>query len=119
MGMRIVAFDFTCSLIQKEITPPFLYIAANGGYQCIFRDCVSRTAAGKGRAVLEGLGLPPEVIDACFVNNRGDVEAAIQAGLLRWSEGGGCTWNALLRAMIYARIGYRHCVGLRDKIIGH
>ena len=80
---------------------------------------MSRIAASKGRAVLEGLGLPPEVIEACYVNNPRDVEAAIHAGLIRWSEGAGCTWKALLNAMVYARIGYNHCVGLRDKVLAN
>ena len=51
----------------------------------LFRKYVSRKAATKGRAVLEGVGLLTETIDACFSSHPLDEEGAVQAGLTRWS----------------------------------
>ena len=73
----------------------------------LFRKHISKRAAGKGRAVLEGVGLDAATIEACFRNNPLDEEAAVQAGLTKWVEGKGCqppTWNVLLEAMEYAEI---------------
>lgn len=86
------------------------------GYAIVFRKYVSRKAAGKGRAVLEGLGLPPETIEACFVNNPLNEEAAVQAGLNRWREGHHGhtpTWKALIGAMGYAGVAVQHIEGLK------
>ena len=56
-----------------------------------FRKYVSRKAATKGRAVLEGVGLLTETMDACFTSRPLDEEGAVQAGLTRWSgEQGVC-----------------------------
>ena len=46
---------------------------------------MSRKAATKGRAVLEGVGLLTETIDPCFSSHPLDEEGAVQAGLTRWS----------------------------------
>ena len=45
----------------------------------LFRKYVSRKAATKGRAVLEGVGLLTETIDACFSTHPQDEEGAVQA----------------------------------------
>lgn len=108
---------FISQLHSKKIAPPILHIAANDRYQCIFREYVSRKAADKGRAILEGLGLSPAEIATCYENYPRNVEEAVQAGLIKWSEGGGCTWRVLLEAMVYARIAYHHCKWLLDKIL--
>lgn len=97
-----------------------IYIAAieEHAYQRLFREFVSRKAAGKGRAVLEGLGHPPETIQACYVDNPLNEEAAVQAGLIKWTERDGdhCTWQVLLDAMRYAGIGAIHCKNLKDEL---
>ena len=85
----------------------------------LFREHVSRTAAGKGRAVLEGLWLDAPTIEACFVNNSQNVEAAVQAGLTKWVEGNSCqppTWGVLVKAMDYARIDPRHIQHLKASL---
>ena len=80
---------------------------------------MSRKAAGKGRAVLEGVGLDTEAIIACFTNNPRDEEAAVQDGLWKWN-GGECrepaTWEVLLKAMEYAKIAQQHVHGLKKEL---
>ena len=76
-------------------------------YLMLFRKHVSKRAAGKGRAVLEGVWLDAATIEACFRNNPQDVEAVVQAGLTKWVEGKGRqppTWGDLMEAMNYAEI---------------
>ena len=73
----------------------------------LFRQHVSKKAAGKGKAVLEGVWLDAATIEACYRSNPRDEEAAVQAGLTKWVEGKGCqppTWKVLLEAMEYAEI---------------
>ena len=77
---------------------------------------VSRTAAGKGRAVLEGVGLHTATIEACFADHPQDAEAAVQAGLTKWIGGKGCqppTWKVLVDAMDYAGIAQQHIQALK------
>ena len=85
----------------------------------LFRKYVSRKAATKGRAVLEGVGLPTETIDACFSSHPLDEEGAVQAGLTRWSGGQGRqppTWEVLISAMEYAKIAQQHIEGLKKEL---
>ena len=85
----------------------------------LFRKYVSRQAATKDRAVLEGVGLHTETIDACFSSHHLDKEEAVQAGLTRWSSGQGTqppTWCVLLDAMDYAHIAQQHIEDLRKKL---
>ena len=85
----------------------------------LFRKYVSRKAAGKGRAVLEGLGLALETIQACFVNNPLNEEAAVQDGLNKWREGHhghSPTWKVLIGAMVYAGVAVQHIEGLKAQI---
>ena len=80
---------------------------------------VSRTAAGKGRAVLEGVGLHTATIEACFTDHPQDTEAAVQAGLTKWIGGEGRqppTWEVLLGAMKYAQIAQQHIQDLRTDL---
>ncbi len=68
----------------------------------LFRKHVSRRAADKGRAVLEGAGLDGPTIQTCFVNHPQDVEGFVHTGLTKWSGGQGLqppTWKVLLQAM--------------------
>ena len=80
---------------------------------------MSRQAAKKGRAVLEGVGLHTETIDACFSNHPNDDDGAVQEGLTKWSSGHSHkppTWEALLDAMEYAEIAENHVRGLKEKL---
>ena len=85
----------------------------------LFRKYVSRKAATKGRAVLEGVGLLTETIDACFSSHPLDEEEAVQAGLTRWSGGQGHqppTWEVLISAMEFAKIAQQHIEDLKKEL---
>ena len=85
----------------------------------LFRKYVSRKAATKGRAVLEGVGLVTETIDACFSSHPLDEEGAVQTGLTRWSGGQGRqppTWEVLISAMEYAKIAQQHIEDLKKEL---
>ena len=85
----------------------------------MLRTFVSRVGAGKGRALLEGLGLTAEMRDACYINNQSNVEEAIQSGLLQWKNGRGNspTWEVLLKAMGHAGIAVQHVAKLKEEIL--
>ena len=86
----------------------------------LFRIYVSRNAAGKARAVLEGVGLDTSTIDACFSAHPLNDEETVQAGLVRWRDGQGNkqppTWEVLISAMEYARIAQQHIKELKGKL---
>ena len=82
----------------------------------LFRKYVSRKAAGKGRAVLEGVGLDSETIGACFSSL--NEEEAVQAGLIKWCGGLGNklpSWRVLFAAMEYAQIAQQHVHDLKKE----
>ena len=82
----------------------------------LFRMYVSRKTAGKGRAVLEGVGLDSYTVELCFRANPLDEEQAVQEGLTRWIEGLSTqppTWGVLIKAMEYAGIAQQHIQGLK------
>ena len=81
----------------------------------LLRTYVSRKAAGKGRAVLEGVRLDSDTIESCFQSNPLNEEGAVQAGLIRWKDGQGRspTWKVLVEAMEYAEVAQQHIVGLK------
>ena len=84
----------------------------------LFRRHVSRNAAGKGRAVLEGVWLDAPTIEACYRSNPLDEEAAVQAGLTKWVEGNGRqppTWKVLLEAL-ENEIGQEHFLNLKSEL---
>ena len=85
----------------------------------MLRTFVSKMAAGKGRALLEGLGLTAEMRDTCYINNPSNVEEAIQSGLLEWRKGSGSspTWEVLLKAMDHAGIAVQHIAKLKEEIL--
>ena len=85
----------------------------------MLRTYVSKVAAGKGRAILEGIGLPSEMRDVCYINNPSNVEEAIQCGLLKWKNGSGDspTWAVLLKAMEYGEIAVQHITKLKEEIL--
>ena len=85
----------------------------------LFRKYVSRQAATKGRAVLEGVELDSDTIEACFSNHPLDEEEAVQAGLTKWSSGQSYkppTWEVLLDAMEYAQIAQEDEHGLKWRL---
>lgn len=86
----------------------------------LIRTHVSRKAATKGRAVLEGVVLDTPTINACFQGNTIE-EDAVQTGLTKWIEGS-CgsqppTWNLLLKAMEYATIAQQHICDLKEELV--
>ena len=85
----------------------------------LFRTHISKVAATQGRAILEGVGLPAEVIEMCYTNHPLNVEEAVQSGLIKWRGGGGSspTWRVLLKAMEYAEIGLQHIWQLKEELL--
>ena len=80
---------------------------------------MSRQSAGKGRAVLEGVGLTLETIEGCYGRHPLKEEEAVQDGLTIWSQGHDGfrpTWSTLIEAMEYARVAQQHCQGLREEL---
>ena len=92
-----------------------------GHKQCamLFRRYVSRTAAGNGRAVLEGVGLTQEMIEMCYKNSPQNEEEAIQSGLMKWRNGSGdsTTWAVLIEAMDFAQIGTQHIEAMKKELL--
>ena len=83
----------------------------------LFRKYVSRQAAKKGRAVLEGVGLDSGTIEACF--SKANEEDAVQDGLIKWKDGQGSqppTWCVLLDAMEYAQVAQQHIEDLKKRL---
>ena len=69
--------------------------------------------------MLEGIGLTPETIVACYGRHPLDEEQAVQDGLNKWAEGHhgyNPTWRVLIDAMVYAGVGQQHCQGLREEL---
>ena len=86
----------------------------------LFRRYVSRKAAGKARAVLEGVGLETTTIDACSSAHPLNDEEIVQAGLVKWRDGQGNkqppTWEVLISAMKYAGMAQQHTKELKGKL---
>ena len=81
---------------------------------------MSRKAAGKVDAVLEGVELDTATIRACISGNPTNEEKAVQDGLVKWAEGQGKqppTWAVLVEAMEYARIDQDSIKGLKEKLL--
>ena len=88
-------------------------------YLMLFRKHVSRTAADKGRAVLEGVGLDAPRIRTCFEDHIKSVEEAVHTGLIKWCEGQGLqppTWKVLLHAMSHAEIAQQDIQNLETDL---
>ena len=82
---------------------------------------MSRKAANKVEAILEGVGLDTPTINACFTAHPLNAENAVQTGLTKWTEGQGTqppTWSLLIEAMKYARIPQQDIAALK-KALGH
>lgn len=84
-----------------------------------FREYVSRCAAGKGRAVLEGVGLETEAKEMCYKNHSLNEEEAVQTGLIYWrnKKGDTATWTVLLKSMKYAEIAVQKINELEKEIL--
>ena len=81
---------------------------------------MSRKAAGKVDAVLEGVELDTATIRASISGNSTNEEKAVQDGLVKWAEGQGKqppTWAVLVEAMEYARIDQESIKGLKEKLL--
>ena len=103
-------------LVKNVFSKCFTLSTDHPDHLILFRKYVSRKAVGKGRAVLEGVGLDSETIGACFssVNE----EEAVQAGLVKWCDGQGNklpTWRVLFAAMEYAQIAQQHVHELKKE----
>lgn len=86
------------------------------GHVKLLRRHVSRRAAGKWKAVLEGVGLEIPTIEACKNENQ---EEAVQTGLTKWIEGQGDqppTWKVLLEAIEYAGIAVQYINDLKKEL---
>ena len=83
----------------------------------LFRRHISRRAAGKGRAVLEGVGLDAPTIAACFTARPSNEEEAVQEGLTKWCGGSKGfqppTWGVLIEAIEFANIAQQDIEALR------
>ena len=93
--------------------------AGRPGYSKLFRIHVSRKAARKAKAVLEGLGLDQPTINACVTAHPFDDQAIGQDGLTRWCGGKGRqppTWGTLIQAMEYAQIDQQDVQGLKEEL---
>ena len=120
MLSRKVSGELVSSVTCEECAVKCCAISADRlDHLKLFRKYVSRNAATKGRAVLEGVGLLTETIDACFSSHPLDEEGAVQASLTRWSGGQGRqppTWQVLLEAMTFAQIAQEHVQGLKKTL---
>ena len=78
---------------------------------------MSRQAWGKGRALLEALGLTEAQIAQCYGMHPLNEEESVQDGLQVWIEGGrNTTWGDLLRAMETAGIAIQQRDGLKEEL---
>ena len=85
----------------------------------LFKRYVSRNAAWIGKTVLEGVGLPMDVIYMCHRACSSNEVEAVQMGLIKWREGGGGspTWMVLLKAMEHAGISVQHIMKLKEELL--
>ena len=104
-------------LARNVLVRSLAFSADRPDHLILFRTFVSRQAATKGRAVLEGVGLDSDTIEACF--STASEEDAVQTGLIKWKDGQGTqppTWCVLLNAMEYAHIAQQHIEDLKKEL---
>ena len=78
---------------------------------------MSQQAWGKGRALLEALGLSGAQVAECYGMHPLNEKEAVQHGLQVWLEGGtNTTWEALLGAMETAEIDVQQREGLKEEL---
>ena len=85
----------------------------------LLRKYISRRAAGKARAVLEGVGLDVPTIAACFSAHPMN-EGAVQEGLTKWCGGSKGfqppTWRLLIEAIEFAEIDQQDIDSLKSAL---
>ena len=78
---------------------------------------MSQQAWGKGRALLEALGLSGAQIAKCYGMHPLNEEESVQHGLQVWLEAGNnTTWEALLKGMETAEIDVQQREGLKEEL---
>ena len=83
----------------------------------LLRRHVSQQAWGKGRALLEALGLNGAQIAKCYSMYHPNEEESVQSGLQEWIGGGtNITWKDLLKAMNVAGIAVQQCEELQKEL---
>lgn len=80
----------------------------------ILRTYVSTNAPGKARPLFEAMGLNSTEY---FIKHPQNEEEATQAGLKDWIKAKEPTWEMLLEAMEYAKLGIRVREELKEKIL--
>ena len=92
-------------------------VVGRSDHLVLLRRYVSRQAWGKGRALLEVLGLTTAQIAQCYSMHPLNEEESVQDGLQVWIKGGRNTnWGDLLRAMGTAGIAIQQCDGLKVEL---
>ena len=83
----------------------------------LLRRYVSRQAYGKGRALLEALGLSTAKIKKYYGMYPLNEEESVQEGILAWiGEHLNSTWGDVLNAMKVAGIDIQQCKGLEEEL---
>ena len=86
----------------------------------LLRKCISRRAAGKGRAVLEGVGLDAPTIAVCFTAHPMNEEEAVQEGLTKWCGGSKGfqppTWGVLIEAIEFVELAQQDIDRLKSAL---
>ena len=96
---------------------PVVAVAGLNSHLVLLRRRVSQQAWGKGRALLEALGLTTAQIAKCYGMHPLNEEEAVQHGLQVWLEGGAnTTWEVLLKAMETAKIDMQQRKGLKEEL---
>ena len=111
----------TCKNVVVKNSLSLSPYADHSGHLMLIRIHVSRKAAGKAKAVLEGLGLDITTIKTCETTHPLNDEEKVQDGLTRWCGGKGTqppTWNVLITTMEYAEIAQQDIGELKQKL-GH
>ena len=99
---------------------PVVAVAGLNSHLVLLRRRVSQQAWGKGRALLEALGLTTAQIAKCYGMHPLNEEEAVQHGLQVWLEGGAnTTWEVLLKAMETAKIDMQQRKGLKEELLSN
>ena len=109
---------FLYALLSLPVSVPFCSpsLAARADHAVLLRKYVSRQSAGKGRAVLEGVGFDVQAIHMFYLNNLRNEEEAVQAGLLEWVASHHATWEVLIGAMEHGHIAMQYIDKLKEEL---
>ena len=117
--MRPCILQWLKLVTEGQNTCRSLPVAAVGlsSHLVLLRRRVSQQAWGKGRALLEALGLSRAQIAECYGMHPLNEKEAVQHGLQVWLEGGtDATWEALLEAMETAEIDVQQREELKEEL---